>query len=105
MIIYIFLIQESNHISCISCIGRWILYHQSYLGSPCIYMALSIMYHYHHHDNHYYPELDCELIRDRVVPLSIHHSTTIHSGLIVYQSFSGDLKRRRLTKFLISWSL
>uniref|UniRef100_A0AAA9TF59 Chromosome 17 C4orf33 homolog n=1 Tax=Bos taurus TaxID=9913 RepID=A0AAA9TF59_BOVIN len=32
----IFLIQGSNPISYISCIGRWILYHQRHLGSPSL---------------------------------------------------------------------
>ena len=33
----IFPTQGSNHISCISCIGRWILYHWD-VGSPYIYL-------------------------------------------------------------------
>ena len=52
----------------------------------CIYMALNITYHHHHH---HYPRLDYEFLRVRVVSLFIHCSTTIHSGLTVYQPCSG----------------
>ena len=33
--------RDQTHISCISCIGRWILYQLSHRGSPCSHMALS----------------------------------------------------------------
>ena len=26
--------RDRTHVSCVSCIGRWILYHWSHLGSP-----------------------------------------------------------------------
>ena len=28
--------RDPTHVSCISCIDRWILYHQHHLGSPCL---------------------------------------------------------------------
>ena len=37
---WIFLAQELICLSCVSCIGRWILYPLSHLGSPIFYFTL-----------------------------------------------------------------
>ena len=37
----IFLTQGSNSVSYVSCIGRWVLYHLCYLGSPGVVVTLS----------------------------------------------------------------
>ena len=36
----IFPIQGSNHVSYVSCVGRWVLYHSYHLGSPFLWLFL-----------------------------------------------------------------